>query len=348
MFINNMPNITPHSSLLKIGFSLFLLFVGIFLSVCLISYNPIDLLLNELPIIPIRNMGGTAGAYIADILFVVFGVSAYLLPLGFILVSLFVFLGRPIRVRDIICYIAIIVFTSMILHMYFDTITINGYDIFCGGILGGLPCAMISRYVNRTAAYAISYMGLILSFWRLLNRRVSNDDDYVTLSSEVDNLEAKEGKKVDNNSYLLSDSDKNIICLPESDLYERGGWKAIRTLLIVFFTCIVLGPIFYIFVFIVPSALLDKTGIQPQQHSYSKVYSRQEFARLLRGKSPQEVLNLIGQPDTVKNGYGSSFDGDAYFGKWTYYYRTKDPLAKQVDIAVIIEFHGSRAIGFTP
>ena len=160
---------SPRSTL---GFSLILLAAGILLGLCLISYDPADPALNVTSSVQhINNLGGVVGAYTADILLSAFGISAYLLSLVFILMSLSRVLGRPIRDRDrdIICYPAFFVFSSVFMHLRFETIHIHGQPIEAGGLLGGLLGEVTSRMFGRTVVCVISSAVLLLCFAQVTN-----------------------------------------------------------------------------------------------------------------------------------------------------------------------------------
>jgi outer membrane protein assembly factor BamE (lipoprotein component of BamABCDE complex) len=70
----------------------------------------------------------------------------------------------------------------------------------------------------------------------------------------------------------------------------------------------------------------------------TKVYTREEFKKLLLGKSKQEVKDLLGKPDNTTEGGGKE--------NWSYYRRTKDPDSGKVDKSVLISFEGGKVAGF--
>lgn len=148
-------------------FAILFLAAGIFFGLCLISYSPSDPALNSVSnVAGVKNLGGLVGAYVADMLFIVFGVSAYLTSVAFFLMSVLQFLGRPIglRVRQFIYYCLMIAFAASLIHLRFETLAIQGHSISGGGIVGGLLGETLAQYLNRPGAYVILVAGFALFF----------------------------------------------------------------------------------------------------------------------------------------------------------------------------------------
>ncbi len=89
---------------LKRSFGFVILLLGVFLSISLISYNPTDPSFNRAcDVASIHNITGIYGAYIADPLLQLFGISAYLLAIVLIFWGMFDLLNKnsktwPIRI----------------------------------------------------------------------------------------------------------------------------------------------------------------------------------------------------------------------------------------------------------
>lgn len=66
--------------------------------------------------------------------------------------------------------------------------------------------------------------------------------------------------------------------------------------------------------------------------SSSKVYTRDEFRQAVLGKTPDEVLKLLGKPDRTDE------DGP----QWIYYDRRRDPLTGKIDELTFVRFSGGR------
>ncbi len=148
-------------------FAILFLALGIFTGLCLLSYTPTDPALNSVSnTLHVKNLGGVVGAYLADILYIVFGISAYLTSLIFLLMSALQFLGRPIRLRlrEVLYYSGMLAFAASLIHLRFETVSIRGHEIAGGGIIGGLLGETLLRYLNRPGAYIFSVAAFLLFF----------------------------------------------------------------------------------------------------------------------------------------------------------------------------------------
>lgn len=148
-------------------FAILFLAVGVFLTLCLASYSPTDPALNSVSNVPyVKNWGGLVGAYIADILYIVFGFSAYILVAVLFLVSVLQFMGRSIRlrVREVFFYVGMLTCASALIHLQLSTFSIRGHEVAGGGILGGLLGEVLTHYFNRAGAYIFSSVAFLLLF----------------------------------------------------------------------------------------------------------------------------------------------------------------------------------------
>ncbi len=148
-------------------FAILFLAVGVFLTLCLASYSPTDPALNSVSNVPyVKNWGGLVGAYIADILYIVFGFSSYILVAVLFLVSVLQFMGRSIRlrVREVFFYVGMLTCASALIHLQLSTFSIRGHEVAGGGILGGLLGEVLTHYFNRAGAYIFSSVAFLLLF----------------------------------------------------------------------------------------------------------------------------------------------------------------------------------------
>ncbi len=148
-------------------FAILFLAAGVFTGLALLSYSPTDPALNSVSNVEhVRNLGGIVGAYLADILLIVLGLSAYLTPVVLLTASVLQFSGRGIRlrVREALAYGGVIGFAAAIIHLRFEAVTIRGHAIAGGGIIGGLLGGTLETYLNRPGAYVISTAALLLFF----------------------------------------------------------------------------------------------------------------------------------------------------------------------------------------
>ncbi len=160
---NQMPRIDFRRDI----FAILFLALGIFSGLCLLSYTPTDPALNSVSnAAHVKNLGGIVGAYLADILYIVFGIGAYLTSAILLLMSVLQFLGRSIRlrIREIIYYAGMLGFAATLIHLRFETITIRGHVIAGGGIIGGLLGEILLKYLNRPGAYIFSIAAFLLFF----------------------------------------------------------------------------------------------------------------------------------------------------------------------------------------
>lgn len=142
--------------------------LGVFFGLCLLSYNPADPALNSASNIEqISNLGGIVGAYLADILFTVLGISAYVLCGALILMSVMQFMGKTIRIKwsDAIAYFILIIASSTILHLRFPVVEISGHPIGGGGFIGSLLGVILEKYLNKPGAYTAAFALFVVTFF---------------------------------------------------------------------------------------------------------------------------------------------------------------------------------------
>lgn len=73
--------------------------------------------------------------------------------------------------------------------------------------------------------------------------------------------------------------------------------------------------------------------------SVKKVYSRDEFRKIVQGKTPDEVIVLVGRPEFTEDGEGIM--------SWFYHGLTRDPYTGKMDDTVLVNFEYGRASGVT-
>ncbi|MBI4212309.1 MAG: DNA translocase FtsK 4TM domain-containing protein, partial [Deltaproteobacteria bacterium] len=141
--------------------------IGMFFALSLISYSPTDPALNAASNMQkIHNLCGVIGAFTADILLTIIGISAYLTTLLFFLLSLLHFFDRPISLhtRHLFFGAGFVVFLSSLFHLRFESIDIAGTFLSGGGIIGGFLGEVLIRYLNRTGAYVVASAGAVVFF----------------------------------------------------------------------------------------------------------------------------------------------------------------------------------------
>ncbi len=144
-----------------------LLVIAVFVVLCLVSYHPADPALNSMSNVKqIKNLGGVVGAYTADVLLTVFGISAYVVAVMLFVMSLLQLVGRKLklRVREVIFYFMLLVSASALFHLRFESLDIRGHAVAGGGMIGGLMGELLVGYLNRTGAALILSAAVLLFF----------------------------------------------------------------------------------------------------------------------------------------------------------------------------------------
>lgn len=209
--------------------------LGVFFGLCLLSYNPTDPAFNSASdITQISNLGGIVGAYLADILFTVLGISAYVFCAALILLSIMLFMGKTIRVRwnEVIAYTILVIAASTLIHLRFDVIEINGQPISGGGFIGGLFGVILKRYLNSPGAYTVAAALFVVSFFYATHISLKT---FLRLSK---NLSVFLAKKIGKISVIL------VHLIKETALYVWPGIRAGARFIGKLFTLLVdmLGP----------------------------------------------------------------------------------------------------------
>lgn len=149
-------------------YGILFLALGVFFGLCLLSYNPSDPALNSASNIEqISNLGGVVGAYLADILFAVLGISAYVLCGALILMSAMQFMGGTIKTTwpKAIAYTILVIAASTILHLRFEVVEIAGQPIGGGGLIGSLLGVVLEKFLNKPGAFVVASALFVIAFF---------------------------------------------------------------------------------------------------------------------------------------------------------------------------------------
>jgi len=163
---NSTPGTFEHA---KEIYGVIFLAAAVFVTLCLFSYNALDPSFSTLAVgRKVQNLGGLVGAHLADLLLVVFGYGAYLLPMAFLAVSITHFAQRNLKDikfgwARIFAYIGLILFFSVFAHLKFDQTELGGRLMDAGGVLGWWAGWKLSRFFGRFGAYLASFSGMLLS-----------------------------------------------------------------------------------------------------------------------------------------------------------------------------------------
>ena len=140
------------------------LFLALFIGCCLISYNPADTSFNTAyssEIKDVANWGGVIGSYLADALFQVFGLSAFLVPVTLLWIAWSLFLPSGIKVRYsvVVAYVFLIISLSVMCSLLWSgsalTIASFTYELDGGGFVGRKIAALSLAYLNRLGSIIV-------------------------------------------------------------------------------------------------------------------------------------------------------------------------------------------------
>lgn len=144
----------------------------VFIGCCLISYNPSDPSLNtvdSLKVQGVNNWGGIVGSYLADVLFQLIGLSAFILPFILVWLSLGAILPSMVAIR----YLALIncLFFIISLSALFSLVWVEphlkiasfNYELNGGGVVGGQLATLSLKYLNLLGSYILFSLIVVVS-----------------------------------------------------------------------------------------------------------------------------------------------------------------------------------------
>jgi S-DNA-T family DNA segregation ATPase FtsK/SpoIIIE len=151
--------------------ALICLFLAVFIGVCLISYNPSDTSFNTAHSSGVKNVsnwGGVIGSYLADALFQLIGLTAFIVPVTLLWISLKFFLPAGVHMSYgfSVSYFTLIVSLSVLFSLTWVNPRIGiasfSYDLNGGGLVGKQLAALSLAYLNRLGSVIVfSLLGSI-------------------------------------------------------------------------------------------------------------------------------------------------------------------------------------------
>ena len=189
-------------------FGIFFLALGIFFSISLASYDPADPALSVISTVKqINNLGGVVGAYTADILLSIFGISAYFLCLVLFLISFLQFLGRVLYLnwKEALAYAMFIVAIGAVFYLKLGTMHIHNQPIPAGGILGGVFGQILKRWLGLAGAYIVALTAGILTILYATHLSV------ITVAKVLENGVVIAGRAVTSVSVVYFERSKKLI-----------------------------------------------------------------------------------------------------------------------------------------
>jgi len=149
------------------------LFLAVFIGCCLVSYNTSDPSLNTAyssGVREVNNWGGIIGSYVADASFQFIGLSAFIIPLILVWISLKFFLPLEIKVRYflLLSYLFFIISLSGMFGLVWVEPKIRvasfSYELNGGGVVGSQLAKLSLKYLNRLGSYTLFSLVGIVSF----------------------------------------------------------------------------------------------------------------------------------------------------------------------------------------
>lgn len=151
---------------LREGLGVIVAAAGAYVLVSVFSYHPLDPSFNSSgPAVEVHNAGGIVGAYLADVLVQLFGMSAYVAAgILFAIGGRMVF-GRSVGVRrdQTAASVAALVSASALLDVFAGVVPIGGSPAAAGGVLGRIAGGFLVHWVNPTGVGLFAGALLVLS-----------------------------------------------------------------------------------------------------------------------------------------------------------------------------------------
>jgi S-DNA-T family DNA segregation ATPase FtsK/SpoIIIE len=170
------------SDIRSIGFLGLALFVGL----ALISYNPKDPSFNSLGQgLKTLNYCGILGSFLADLIYQLLGLPAWLMVAGLFQAAILSFKGEAVEIRNVrILWMALLICSlSALMSIYWSDVKVFEQQIFLGGLLGlGLATGLIkvlNSVGTQVLLWAMTAMLVVFCFEVSINEIVSKIADYI-------------------------------------------------------------------------------------------------------------------------------------------------------------------------
>jgi S-DNA-T family DNA segregation ATPase FtsK/SpoIIIE len=147
------------------------LFLAVFIGCCLISYNSADSSFNTAyssPLGRVHNWGGLVGSHLADVLFQLMGLTAFLIPLVLLVLSvkMLFFKGSPLRYATVLSMVLLVLSLAVLLSLVVGDSAIRlasfRYELNAGGLVGRQLANLSHPYLNTVGSMLVfSLAGLV-------------------------------------------------------------------------------------------------------------------------------------------------------------------------------------------
>lgn len=219
------------SDIRSIGFLGLALFIGL----ALISYNPKDPSFNSLGQgLKTLNYCGILGSFMADIIYQLLGLPAWLMVAGLFQAAILSFKGEAVEIRNVrILWMALLICSlSALMSIYWSDVKVFEQQIYLGGLLGlGLATGLI-KILNSVGTqillWSMTAMLIVFCFEVSVNEIVMNLAEFIKYRFEklqksdfIRNIKmpakAKPAKEAKNTETILVES-KKVIPQPKLNL----------------------------------------------------------------------------------------------------------------------------------
>ena len=215
------------SDVRSIGFSGLALFIGL----ALVSYNPKDPSFNSLGQgLKTLNYCGILGSFLADIIYQLMGLPAWLMVAGLFQAAILSFKGESVELRNIrIVWMALLICSlSALMSIYWSEVKVFEKQIYLGGLIGlGLSSGLI-KILNSVGTqillWAMTAMLIVFCFEVSLNNIVMNVVEFIKAQNhkiqksnfyKKINLAEIKKKTVNKNTETILVESKNLIPEPK-------------------------------------------------------------------------------------------------------------------------------------
>lgn len=147
--------------------------LSVFLLLCLISYHPADPSFNRYvtAVSESHNLIGSFGSHTADMLIRLIGLSAFLLPPFFFILSCRYFKQSGFRygIVGTFSFAAFLFSSAGIFTLILKELDIYNARLQAGGILGDILTEFLNRYFNNTGAYLLLLLITVISLMIMID-----------------------------------------------------------------------------------------------------------------------------------------------------------------------------------
>jgi len=156
---------------------IFLFAAAVFIGISLVSYSPKDPSLNVARHVgnqPIHNLLGYSGAIIADLIFQLFGISGFTLPILLFIDAIFCF-SPPLPIKILFKNISLVLIgisIGLLFNLFTLTLPLMGHTIPSAGVTGTLINHASIRYIGKLGAFLVYLVVIWAGLTLLINRSV--------------------------------------------------------------------------------------------------------------------------------------------------------------------------------